>query len=97
MREAVGVCLEGYNSTVLAYGQSGSGKTHTMMGVDRVDTAGRSLRGVIPNVFAHIFGVVEDAPASVSFMLRVHYAGTEIAIAVGAGNLMRLWVVRATS
>ncbi len=26
--------LQGYNSTIFAYGQTGTGKTHTMLGVD---------------------------------------------------------------
>ena len=27
-------CLSGYNSTIFAYGQTGAGKTYTMMGVN---------------------------------------------------------------
>lgn len=27
--------LEGYNGTIFAYGQTGTGKTHTMAGIDK--------------------------------------------------------------
>lgn len=43
--------LQGFNVTIFAYGQTGTGKTHTMQGVsDDPD-----MRGVIPNSFQHIF------------------------------------------
>ena len=44
--------LQGYNGTIFAYGQTGTGKTHTMEG----DPHAPELRGIIPNSFAHIFG-----------------------------------------
>ena len=47
--------LKGYNGTMFAYGQTGCGKTHTMMGVPDDP----NLRGIIPNCFAHIFGVID--------------------------------------
>lgn len=48
--------LKGYNGTVFAYGQTGCGKTHTMMGVPDDE----KLRGVIPSCFAHIIGVIGE-------------------------------------
>mmetsp|Transcript_41090 Transcript_41090/g.53900 ORF Transcript_41090/g.53900 Transcript_41090/m.53900 type:complete len:196 (-) Transcript_41090:331-918(-) len=48
--------LKGYNCTIFAYGQTGCGKTHTMMG----DPSTASERGIIPNCFAHIFGAIEE-------------------------------------
>jgi len=50
----VGGVLEGYNGTVFAYGQTGCGKSYTMMGVDD-PTANR---GIIPRAFEHIFDSV---------------------------------------
>ena len=44
--------LEGYNGTIFAYGQTGTGKTFTMEGVRTV----AEKKGIIPNSFAHIFG-----------------------------------------
>lgn len=51
--------LEGYNSTVFAYGQTGCGKSFSMQGVDNPP----SQRGIIPRSFEHIFeaiSLVED-------------------------------------
>jgi hypothetical protein len=48
--------LEGFNSTVFAYGQSGSGKTHTMTG--RMEDP--ELVGIIPRTFDHIFSMIKQ-------------------------------------
>ncbi|XP_074598483.1 kinesin-like protein KIF3B [Brevipalpus obovatus] len=50
-RPLVDSVLEGFNGTVFAYGQTGTGKTYTMVG-NRDDP---SRRGIIPNAFEHIF------------------------------------------
>ncbi|XP_067121454.1 kinesin-II 95 kDa subunit-like isoform X2 [Centruroides vittatus] len=50
-RSLVESVLEGFNGTIFAYGQTGTGKTYTMEGV-RNDP---ERRGVIPNSFEHIF------------------------------------------
>ncbi len=42
--------LEGYNGTIFAYGQTGCGKTHTMMGTNEDE----SSRGIIPRTFHQI-------------------------------------------
>ncbi|KAK7197407.1 OSM3-like kinesin [Novymonas esmeraldas] len=56
--------LGGFNATVFAYGQSGSGKTHTMTGVMGDDT----FEGVVPRCVKHIFSSVkklkEEAPGT---------------------------------
>jgi len=56
-RPIVEKVLAGYNGTILAYGQTGTGKTHTMEG----KSEDPQLRGVIPNSFAHIFGFIAKA------------------------------------
>lgn len=56
-RPIIDSVLEGYNGTIFAYGQTGTGKTFTMEGVRAVP----GLRGVIPNSFAHIFGHIAKA------------------------------------
>jgi len=46
----------GYNGTIFAYGQTGCGKTYTMMGeYDNLE-----LRGIIPNAFSHLFGFINS-------------------------------------
>jgi kinesin family protein 5 len=44
--------MQGFNGTVLAYGQTSSGKTHTMTGPDIMDT---ESRGVIPRMVSFVF------------------------------------------
>jgi len=45
--------IEGYNGTIFAYGQTGCGKTHTMLGI--LDDP-----GIIPGCFKHIFGYIDE-------------------------------------
>lgn len=48
--------LEGYNGTIFAYGQTGTGKTHTMTGV----IGDEELRGIMPRAFDDIFRSITD-------------------------------------
>ena len=57
--------LEGYNGTIFAYGQTGCGKTHSMVG--RLDS--EEERGIIPRTFNHILGVVGEAKNK-EFLIR---------------------------
>jgi hypothetical protein len=43
--------LEGYNGTIFAYGQTGTGKTHTMTGVE----SDQNEKGIMPRSFEDIF------------------------------------------
>jgi hypothetical protein len=54
--------LMGYESTVFAYGQTGTGKTHTMEG----DLNDSNLFGVIPRSAATIFDTLQSNPEYVS-------------------------------
>jgi kinesin family protein 3/17 len=71
-RSAVLSVLEGYNATLLAYGQTGTGKTFTMEGF-RFDLSD-PLRGMIPRAVEEIFLHIESADSSNSkFLVRVSY------------------------
>ena len=48
--------LEGYNGTIFAYGQTGTGKTHTMTGV--VDNP--KERGIMTRAFDDIFSSIKS-------------------------------------
>lgn len=55
-------CLEGYNATVLAYGQTSSGKTYTIMGESLGASAvvhDQSAAGIIPRAFDDMFRRLE--------------------------------------
>lgn len=61
--------LGGYNGTIFAYGQTGCGKTHTMMGVPQDP----QMRGIIPNCFAHIFGCIDQNEGDKRYLVRCSY------------------------
>lgn len=55
--------LEGFNCTIFAYGQTGTGKTYTMEGGDRNSSDGRDLSdvaGVIPRAISQIFNHLDS-------------------------------------
>jgi kinesin family protein 5 len=62
--------LEGFNGTILAYGQTSSGKTHTMLGPD-IDN--EEQRGIIPRMVGGIFAKIETAPEEVEFTVKVSF------------------------
>ncbi|CAM9864630.1 unnamed protein product, partial [Ectocarpus sp. 8 AP-2014] len=62
--------FDGYNGTIFAYGQTSSGKTHTMEGPSIHDA---ELAGVIPRTVREIFFAVAEAPDSVEFVIKVSY------------------------
>lgn len=51
--------LEGYNGTIFAYGQTGCGKTFTMMGGQDREQA----RGIIPRTFQQIITITKNDTA----------------------------------
>jgi len=58
--------LDGYNGTVLAYGQTSSGKTYTMQG----ELASEDTKGIIPRMIKHVFDFIHEQNSS-EFMLKV--------------------------
>ncbi|XP_073974732.1 osmotic avoidance abnormal protein 3-like isoform X4 [Rhodnius prolixus] len=60
--------LEGYNSTVFAYGQTGCGKSFSMQGVNQPP----SQRGIIPRAFEHIFEAISVAQ-DVKYLVLASY------------------------
>ncbi|KAL5967806.1 Kinesin-like protein KIF3A [Taenia solium] len=68
-RPVVEQIFGGYNGTIFAYGQTGTGKTFTMDGV----RAAPELRGIIPNSFAHIFGYIAKADSKTTFLVHISY------------------------
>lgn len=53
--EIVNASIEGYNGTIFCYGQTGTGKTHTMEGKDFPEEE----RGILPHAFHHVFASIE--------------------------------------
>ena len=67
-KRIVGDVMEGYNGTIFAYGQSGSGKTYTMYGPDIYDDV---YKGIIPRIVEDIFNYVEKADDNVDFQFKL--------------------------
>jgi len=61
--------LDGYNGTIFAYGQTGTGKSHTMEGKDDPP----DLRGIIPNSCCHIFDEIAKSGSTTEFLVRSSY------------------------
>lgn len=68
-RPLVDSVLGGYNGTIFAYGQTGTGKTHSMEG----DRNNPQLRGIIPNAFEQIFSHIKHAGAGAQYLVRASY------------------------
>uniref|UniRef100_A0A915CGM7 Kinesin-like protein n=1 Tax=Parascaris univalens TaxID=6257 RepID=A0A915CGM7_PARUN len=68
-RPIVDNVLKGYNGTILAYGQTGTGKTYTMSGISDLP----EQAGIIPNSFAHIFDHIAKCQQDKTFLVRVSY------------------------
>lgn len=58
----------GYNATIFAYGQTGTGKTHTMMGEVKTPQ-----KGIIPRLVESIFNGIEEAPLDIEFTVKLSY------------------------
>lgn len=63
--------IEGYNATIFAYGQTGCGKTHTMIG-EIEDELGK---GIMPRSFDHIFSVISanESPTGKKYLVRCSF------------------------
>ena len=57
-RPVVDSALQGYNATIFAYGQTGTGKTFTMEGFFE-GTSNAERRGIIPRAIEQIFGHIQ--------------------------------------
>jgi ankyrin repeat protein/chromosome segregation ATPase len=65
----VNATVRGYNTTIFAYGSTGSGKTHTMTGC-------AAAPGIIPRAISEIFSIIEATAArekDVFFYVRMSY------------------------
>jgi len=71
-KPAVISILQGYNSTIFAYGQTGTGKTFTMEGFTY--NSSDNQRGIIPRSIEEIFNYIESFSShETKFMVRASY------------------------
>lgn len=85
-RPFIKAALEGYNSTIFAYGQTGTGKTHTILGVNSwgQDTstkdssidkfaANKNMWGLIPRAMNEVFRVLNSKRRDISYTVKCTY------------------------
>ncbi|KAI8476435.1 MAG: kinesin-like protein FLA10 [Monoraphidium minutum] len=68
-RPIIDAVLDGYNGTIFAYGQTGTGKSFTMEGRDDPP----ELRGIIPGAFNYIFDTIARQGGAREFLVRASY------------------------
>ncbi|XP_078737701.1 kinesin heavy chain-like [Lampetra fluviatilis] len=68
-RQIVKDVLEGYNGTIFAYGQTSSGKTHTMEG----KLHDGHLMGIIPRIVQDVFNYIYSMDENLEFHIKVSY------------------------
>lgn len=73
--QATRALLQGYNATVLAYGQTGTGKTHTMEGFcyDRMSAKRGIIARCLDDLFHGIRAVSESSDNRIRFSVKVSY------------------------
>ena len=69
IRSTVEDVMNGYNGTVFAYGQTGAGKSFTMMG----DMDDNHFKGVIPRIMEQIFDAIMTASSTIEFTVGIGY------------------------
>lgn len=69
VRPLIDSVLDGFNGTIFAYGQTGTGKTYTMQGA----WMDPEKRGVIPNAFDHIFTNISRSQSDKQYLVRSSY------------------------
>lgn len=84
--------MDGYNGTIMAYGQTGAGKTHTMTG----GHVGFADRGIVPRSIAQIYAEAAARPEN-NITIRLSYVEiynelmfdllTDVAVSEQSGDL----------
>ena len=74
-------CLSGYNGTIFAYGQTGAGKTFTILGnqIENIESFTLSseypYRGLLPRCFEYLFNAIseESLKSNTKFLIKCSY------------------------
>uniref|UniRef100_A0A4W2BW18 Kinesin-like protein n=2 Tax=Bos TaxID=9903 RepID=A0A4W2BW18_BOBOX len=67
-KDVVSQALNGFNGTIMCYGQTGAGKTYTMTGA----TESYKHRGILPRALQQVFKMIEERPTH-AITVRVSY------------------------
>ena len=69
IRSTVEDVMNGYNGTVFAYGQTGAGKSYTMMG----DMDDATTKGIIPRIMEQTFDAIFHSSALIEYTVGIGY------------------------
>ena len=64
--------FEGYNATIIAYGQTGTGKTYTMGTADHVYLK-EEEKGIVPRSITDIFSAIEAKKMHMNIAVSVSF------------------------
>lgn len=76
--DLIGRVLDGYNATVMAFGQTGAGKTYTMTG----SSTSYGQRGIIPRAIQQLFREADekqDYSINIRLLGALSNSGTKVA------------------
>ena len=83
--------FKGYNSTVLAYGQTGSCKTYLMGTAFTICNKKDEMRGVIPRLIKTLFDWIEERKDRTEFLLRASFLEVHIYwLTLTSGNTLMI-------
>lgn len=69
VKEVIDSVMAGFNGTIMAYGQTSAGKSHTMEGILNDATH----QGVLPRCIHSLFDKIQDSAASLQFQVTISY------------------------
>jgi hypothetical protein len=84
--------LQGYNASIVAYGQTGTGKTFTMEGGERAGPA----RGIIPRAIEDVFEDIQrdgHGARGCKFLVRASYLQIYNEVGAGLGGVVLRWLL----
>ena len=68
--------IDGFNGTIFAYGQTGTGKTHTMVG--QYNPLSSEQRGIIPRSLQYMFEQIKEVQSTEKYTFEVSCAFIQI-------------------
>eukprot|EP01039_Chlorochromonas_danica_P008382 gene8382-9240_t len=70
VEDVIGGTLSGFNGTIMAYGQTSAGKSHTMEGSSLHD---QDVQGILPRCIHRLFDAIHEADVSIQFQIVLSY------------------------
>lgn len=74
-QEVIRSCLDGYNGTIMAYGQTGAGKTYTMYGDEDVGFQDVDYHGIMPRAIHDVQNAAGPWCANLRFRSSAAFRG----------------------